>query len=300
MDKYRIIQRVGNEKVRKFNQVFLVENKSTLQKAILKHVVKNKNVQAEESLRFESQLQFESERLPKVLDFYETENELFLYLAYIEDSKTITEFWDDLIPEEKGQFFKDLFTQFDQILIELGAKKLVHGDIKPSNILVKKEEENFHFYLIDFGLSFNYSNPPKRKVIFSLAYSAPELIANRLDLCDTRTDIYSLGIVLFQILTGKLPFTHKNPAVLTNLQLTYPIDVQMVQPKLFREIIQKMTSKSQFPKPIQYLDEWKLVELLILGKELRISNLSVFNPTIEKIKWKTSIFNRLIKIFSKA
>lgn len=78
----------------------------------------------------------------------------------------------------------------------------IHRDIKPSNILI---DQNGNSYLADFGTALSVSNL-ESDTVGTLAYMAPELIDDEDNEATVRTDIYALGVVLYQVLTGNLPF----------------------------------------------------------------------------------------------
>src|SRR5262249_5169804 len=83
-------------------------------------------------------------------------------------------------------------------------KGLVHRDVKPSNVLI---DERGHCYLADFGLTQLVSSQgqaPDESLLGTLDYVAPEQI--RGSDVDRRADVYSLGCLLFQCLTGEVPF----------------------------------------------------------------------------------------------
>ncbi|MBS1209402.1 MAG: serine/threonine protein kinase, partial [Proteobacteria bacterium] len=95
---------------------------------------------------------------------------------------------------------------------------IVHRDIKPANILV---DANDNVKITDFGLALNVNKKSAEDSTFimgvgSPAYMSPEQIKNYP--LNQKTDLYSLGVVLFHMLTGRLPFRAKNPA-----QLVYKI-----------------------------------------------------------------------------
>ena len=85
------------------------------------------------------------------------------------------------------------------------AKGLVHRDVKPSNVLL---DDNDHVYLADFGLTRRLDAPgaaaPDDGSVGTPAYLAPEQI--EIEGVDGRTDLYSLGCMLFECLTGAPPF----------------------------------------------------------------------------------------------
>ena len=95
---------------------------------------------------------------------------------------------------------------------------IVHRDIKPANILVDEED---NVKITDFGLALNVSKKSDTDSTFimgvgSPAYMSPEQIKNYP--LNQKTDLYSLGVVLFHLLSGRLPFRAKHPA-----QLIYKI-----------------------------------------------------------------------------
>lgn len=91
---------------------------------------------------------------------------------------------------------------------------IIHRDIKPANIMVAANDEA---KIADFGLALNLNKDMDRDSTFimgvgSPAYMSPEQIKGYP--LNQKTDIYSLGVVLFQLLTGRLPFRAKNQATL--------------------------------------------------------------------------------------
>ncbi len=94
------------------------------------------------------------------------------------------------------------------------ARGLIHKDIKPSNILV--DIENGAVWLTGFGIASRLlrerqSPGPPESMEGTLAYMAPEQTGRMNRSIDSRSDLYSLGVTLYQMLTGALPFTASEP-----------------------------------------------------------------------------------------
>jgi serine/threonine protein kinase len=101
-----------------------------------------------------------------------------------------------------------ILTQVGFALDAAHAKGLVHRDIKPGNVLLTITDGDERAYLTDFGLAKRSSTLAELTVAGSIVgtadYMAPEQV--RGDPSDVRTDIYALGCVFFQMLTGKVPY----------------------------------------------------------------------------------------------
>jgi PAS domain S-box-containing protein len=96
----------------------------------------------------------------------------------------------------------------------LHNRGFIHKDVKPSNILVKID--TFNLWLVGFGIASRLSRErrapePPEIIAGTLAYMAPEQTGRMNRSIDARSDLYSLGITLYEMLTGKLPFTASDP-----------------------------------------------------------------------------------------
>jgi hypothetical protein len=95
------------------------------------------------------------------------------------------------------------------------AKGLVHRDVKPGNILIEERETGEHAYLTDFGLTKRIEATSgvtaTGAFVGTLDYVAPEQIKGQRT--DARTDVYALGCVLFEVLTGQPPFASQEDKV---------------------------------------------------------------------------------------
>jgi serine/threonine-protein kinase len=126
---------------------------------------------------------------------------------------------------------------------------MVHGDVNLINVLVGQEDGREHAYLTGFGLATRETQQPAMTraghFLGTPAYMAPELI--RGEPTDARTDVYSLGCVLFHVLAGRLPF--ERPELMAQLWAHLSDEMPSVReaapdvPPAYDEIVQTATAK---------------------------------------------------------
>ena len=116
-------------------------------------------------------------------------------------------------PMEMGGFLH-LATGISAALRQLHERGLIHKDIKPANILVNRTTGEV--WLTGFGIASRLprerqSPEPPEFIAGTLAYMAPEQTGRMNRSIDSRSDLYALGVTLYQMLTGSLPFTAADP-----------------------------------------------------------------------------------------
>ncbi|MBL8915059.1 MAG: serine/threonine protein kinase [Archangium sp.] len=112
-------------------------------------------------------------------------------------------------PERVGRL-KDAMLQLCEALAYIHGYGLIHRDLKPSNVMV---DEDRTVRLMDFGLAKYISDDAAvtadGRLVGTFRYMAPEQILG--EKLDTRTDLYSLGVILYELLAGRPPFEAKTP-----------------------------------------------------------------------------------------
>ncbi len=141
--------------------------------------------------------------------------------------------------------------QITDILYELHSARVIHKDIKPANILIHPESKQVK--LIDFSIASllpketqEIQNP--NVLEGTLAYLAPEQTGRMNRGIDYRSDFYALGVTLYQLLTGRLPFITDDPLELVHChiaKIATPIhQVNTDVPKILGAIVAKLMAKN--------------------------------------------------------
>ena len=141
-----------------------------------------------------------------------------------------------------------------ECLGNIHSAKVIHKDINPSNIVYNHKTKQLK--IIDFGISTvlsqeNLKTHNPNRIVGTLAYISPEQTGRMNRSLDYRTDFYSLGITLYQLLTGQLPFQAKTTMELVHCHIAQqPIpphllaEKEQYYPKAIADIIMKLMAKT--------------------------------------------------------
>ncbi|MCP4135188.1 MAG: serine/threonine-protein kinase PknK, partial [bacterium] len=149
------------------------------------------------------------EGVRQTCDVVENDDEIALILEDF-DAVSLQEYIRERKPELKE--FLEIGITLSHILGELHKNNIVHKDIKPRNILINKKTRNLK--IADFGIAAELTGEheeiyDKKIVEGTLVYMSPEQTGRMNRAVDYRTDLYSLGITFYEMLTGTVPFKSK-------------------------------------------------------------------------------------------
>lgn len=183
-----------------------------------------------------------------IFDVGEEDHILYMVMEYV-DGMTLKEYIQKNGPIAVEEAL-DIVGQITSAIAHAHANDLVHRDIKPQNILI---DAYGHVKVTDFGIAIALSATALTQtnaVLGSVHYLSPEQA--RGGMATKKSDIYSLGIVLFELLTGKLPFSGQTPVAiaLKHLQTEIP-SVRRFNPEIpqsVENIVLQATSKDPFQR----------------------------------------------------
>src|SRR5512136_1116666 len=161
----------------------------------------------------------------------DADGQQFIVMEYVE-GKTLRE----IVPVKKTQDAITYAIQISEALQEAHSKGIVHRDIKAENIMVNSKNQ---VKVMDFGLAKlkgSLKLTHTSSTIGTLAYMAPEQIQG--EEVDARSDIFSFGIVLYEMLTGHLPFRGEHEAAMVySIVNEEPLPIQKYLPEVSSELV---------------------------------------------------------------
>jgi len=214
IDPYKLLEQIGEGG---FGVVFMAEQLSPIRRKVALKVLKPGMDTKQVVARFEAERQalaiMDHPNIARVFDGGATPSGRPYFVMELVKGVPITEFCDQnhLTPRQR----LELFVQVCHAVQHAHQKGVIHRDLKPSNVLVTVHDATPVVKVIDFGVAKAMGQELTDKTLFTgfaqmigtPLYMSPEQAGQSgLDV-DTRSDIYSLGVLLYELLTGTTPFT---------------------------------------------------------------------------------------------
>ncbi len=159
----------------------------------------------------------------------------------------------------------NLFEEVLHALAYVHARGVIHRDLKPENILLTRDAlRRFHATLVDFGIASvthegSSLGTPMASMVGSFVvgtpeYMSPEQVQGNLHEIGPASDLYAVGVMLFEYITGRVPFAGRTPLETATLHLTDPtpeiIPTQpQVTPRGVAQLIQRLLAKDPWDRP---------------------------------------------------
>ena len=227
------------------------------------------------------------EHIAQVVDFNHTEEGFPFIVMELLEGEDLSQ----LLKRKGSLSLVETASIMRQVCIALVAaheEGVVHRDLKPENIfLCERRGGGMAVKVMDFGVSKVLSSESVVTAHATLLgtpwYMAPEQAEGKVDLMDHRTDLFSLGLILYHMLSGKMPFEGDSvPAILFQVVYSTPTPIGEVKPDLplpIQEIITKAVSKAredrfqsaeEFARALEEAmgDSWKEVLIHEVGTEV--------------------------------
>lgn len=213
--RYKLLQLIGEGG---FGSVFLAEQSRPVRRRVALKIIKLGMDTKQVIARFEAERQaiamMDHPHIARVYDAGATETGRPYFAMEYVVGDAITSFADAHklgIPERLA-----LFAQVCSAVQHAHTKGVIHRDLKPANVLVSTVDGKPFAKVIDFGIAKATSSPLTEKTLFTEhrqligtpEYMSPEQAEGSPDI-DTRTDVYALGVLLYELLTGVTPFDAK-------------------------------------------------------------------------------------------
>lgn len=272
--RYDIIQKLGQGT---WSKVYLAYDKIMKRSVAIKKLTE-RDAYAIQRFQREQEItaRFSHSRIVRVYDFQEAAgDEYFIIAEYIEGGSLKNRLEQ---PEGALPVIQTLEMAIDicRALEAVHDMGIIHNDLKPGNVLLAQEEGELLVKLSDFGSATQrgteakYGPLPTGLYSGTFVYSSPELI--RQEICDGRSDLYSLGILLYEMLVGEVPFpfTGELHELFQDHFEKDPVPPSKRRPGFCREVNEVVLKALSKLPDMRYANARKMREALMNAKKAQI------------------------------
>ncbi len=290
--RYQIRAHLGAGGMGEVYRVLDLEQDQECALKILNEMMDEQAVRRRFHREFQVLSRFQHPRLVRTYTWGFAEDRPYFTMDYL-PGKTLEKIIAD--PALLGQFRASHFFALMQQLVEglayIHAQGAVHRDLKPSNIMVLETEEGIEITILDLGLAkfkhlHSASITQTGATIGTAEYMSPE--QGKGLWVDHRSDLYSLGVILYEIFTGAPPFSGQNPVSVIMKHIREsppPIDkVNIAVPEQMKQIVLRLLAKERVDRYqsaeelVQALKNVAPSELVLLEDEQRDMPMKIMRP----------------------
>ncbi len=254
---YEILEQIGKGGM---GEVYLAQDTVLDRKVAIKFLPEEMQIDAKARVRLVREAKAAASLdHPFICKIYETgefEGKAFIVMEYIEGKDLKEKLEEGVLPLRDSL---EMALEIAEALEEAHEKGIVHRDLKPSNVMITPRG---HVKVMDFGLAKHFltegegditqtltqdSITGQGAIVGTLAYMSPEQA--RGEMVDARSDIFSLGILIYEMTTGRHPFSKANPLETLTSILRDATPAVNITPKMMNPILSPILRKALAKEP---------------------------------------------------
>jgi len=249
-NRYMILGKLGEGGMSIVYKALGIENNTDVAMKFLKPGVTSSRI--EDVIRFKKEVEITSRfNHPNIIKIYgigEYKNIPYIVMELLE-----TKSLPDLFKKSKVFGIRDsvdIIKQLAEALSYVHSKGIIHRDLKPGNIMIRKDGDRYSVKLLDFGLALVMELEEIREeeeIVGTFGYMSPEATGIVNKRIDERSDLYSLGVIFYRLLTGELPFKAKEVSKILHQQVAVvplkPTRINSNIHQVLEDMVMKLLSK---------------------------------------------------------